>query len=65
MGADSAYIPELEMRGVAVLFDKPALPADFDGSGTVDFADFLGFVDQYGLRRVDARYDPLKMGGAG
>ncbi len=55
--AINTYIPDLEKRGVAVLFDKPALPADFDGSGTVDFADFLGFVDQYGLSRGDARYD--------
>ena len=55
--AINTYIPDLEKRGVAVLFDKPALPADFDGSGTVDFADFLGFVDQFGLSRGDARYD--------
>ena len=55
--AINTYIPELEKRGIAVLFDKPALPADFDGSGTVDFADFLGFVDQFGLSRGDARYD--------
>ncbi len=55
--AINTYIPDLEKRGVAVLFDKPALPADFDGSGTVDFADFLGFVDQFGLSQGDARYD--------
>ena len=51
------YIPDLEKRGVTVLFDKPDLPADFDGSGTVDIADFLAFVDQFGLSRGDARYD--------
>ena len=55
--AINTYIPDLEKRGVAVLFDKSALPADFDGSGTVDFADFLGFVDQFGSSRGDARYD--------
>ena len=51
------YIPDLQKRGVTVLFDKPDLPADFDGSGTVDIADFLAFVDQFGLSRSDARYD--------
>ena len=51
------YIPDLKKRGVEVLFDKPALPADFDGSGTIDFADFLAFIDQLGLSRGDAGYD--------
>ena len=51
------YIPDLQKRGVTVLFDKPDLPADFDGNGTVDIADFLAFVDQFGLSRGDARYD--------
>ena len=55
--AINTYIPDLQKRGVTVLFDKPALPADFDGSGTVDIADFLAFVDQFGLSRGDARYD--------
>ena len=51
------YIPDLQKRGVTVLFDKPDLVADFDGSGTVDIADFLAFVDQFGLSRGDAGYD--------
>ena len=38
----------------------PATP-DFDGSGSVDFSDFLLFVAQFGLREGDpgyeARYD--------
>ncbi len=55
--AINTYIPDLKKRGVAVLFGKPSLPADFDGSGTVDVADFLAFVDQFGLSRGDARYD--------
>ena len=55
--AINTYIPDLKKRGVEVLFDKPSLPADFDGSGTVDVADFLAFVDQFGLSRSDARYD--------
>ena len=55
--AINTYIPDLKKRGVEVLFDKPSLPADFDGSGTVDVADFLAFVDQFGLSRGDAGYD--------
>ena len=51
------YIPDLQKRGVTVLFDRPNLPADFDGSGTVDVADFLAFVDRFGLSRGDAGYD--------
>ena len=51
------YIPDLKKRGVEVLFDRPALAADFDGSGTVDVADFLAFVDRFGLSRGDAGYD--------
>ena len=51
------YIPDLEKRGVAVLFDKPALPADFDGNGTVDFADFVAFAGKFGLSRGDEGYD--------
>ena len=31
--------------------------ADFSGDGLVDFADFLLFVQQYGLSRGDERYD--------
>ena len=55
--AINTYIPDLQKRGVEVLFDKPALPADFDGSGTVDIADFLTFVDHFGLSRGDAGYN--------
>ena len=51
------YIPDLQKRGVEVLFDRPALTSDFDGSGTVDVADFLAFVDLFGLSRGDAGYD--------
>ena len=51
------YIPDLEKRGVEVLFDRPALTSDFDGSGTVDVTDFLAFVDRFGLSRGDAGYD--------
>ena len=51
------YIPDLQKRGVTVLFDKPALPADFDGNGEIEFGDFLAFVDRFGLSRGDARYD--------
>ena len=41
---------------------QPAAPTpDFNGDGTVDFADFLLFTAQFGLRRgtaqFDARYD--------
>lgn len=58
--AINTYISDLQKRGVEVLFDRPAppaLPADFDGSGTVDIADFLAFVDRFGLSRGDAGYD--------
>ncbi len=55
--AINTYIPDLEKRGVEVLFDRPALPADFNGSGTVDFGDFLAFVNHFGLSRDDAGYD--------
>ena len=34
----------------------PATP-DFDGSGTVDFSDFLQFVARFGLREGDPNYD--------
>ena len=51
------YIPDLQKRGVTVLFDKPDLPADFDGNGEIEFGDFLAFVDRFGLSRGDARYD--------
>ena len=55
--AINTHIPTLQERGVEVLFNKPSLPADFDGSGTVDIADFLAFVDRFGLSRGDAGYD--------
>jgi hypothetical protein len=34
-----------------------SLTADFDGSGTVDFADFIAFVSHFGARSGDAAYD--------
>ncbi|MCE2433666.1 MAG: hypothetical protein J4F29_12215 [Candidatus Latescibacteria bacterium] len=34
-----------------------ALPPDFDGNGTVDFADFLAFAGQFGARQGDEHYD--------
>ena len=55
--AINTYIPDLQKRGVEVLFGKPVLPADFDDSGTIDFADFLTFIEQFGLSRGDAGYD--------
>ena len=37
---------------------QPAVPTpDFNGDGTVDFADFLLFTAQFGLRRGDAGFD--------
>ena len=30
---------------------------DFDGSGVVDFPDFLQFADKFGFSRGDAAYD--------
>ena len=30
---------------------------DFDGSGVVDFPDFLQFVDKFGFSRGDAAYE--------
>ena len=35
----------------------PNLTIDFDGNGTIGFADFLLFVAQFGLSRGDAGYD--------
>ncbi len=46
----------LQDRGVEVLFDKTPTP-DFDGEGTVGFADFLLFVAQFGFSEDDEGYD--------
>lgn len=35
----------------------PNLTIDFDGNGTIGFADFLLFIAQFGLSRGDAGYD--------
>ena len=51
-------IPALQERGVAVVFDdKPTATPDFSGDGAVDIADFLLFVEQFGLSQGDAGYD--------
>ena len=34
-----------------------SLTPDFNGGGRVNFADFLLFAEQFGLRRGDASYD--------
>ena len=39
----------------ASISDAPS--PDFDGNGIVDLADFLAFVDQFGTRQGDGRYD--------
>ena len=54
--AISTDIPALQERGVAVVFDKQTTP-DFSGDGAVDIADFLLFVEQFGLSDNDAGYD--------
>ena len=55
----NTHVPALEARGVEVLFDRPATVAtpDFDGNGTVDFADFLQFVSRFGSSPGDEGYD--------
>ena len=55
--AINTHIPALQEKGVEILFDKPALPADFDGDGTVGFQDFLQFAARFGLSQGDERYD--------
>ncbi len=52
----NTHIPVLQNRGVGVLFDKTPTP-DFDGDGTVGFADFLLFVAQFGFGEDDEGYD--------
>ena len=52
----NTHIPALQERGVEVLFDKPLTP-DFNGDGTVDLADFLLFVEQFGFSEDDEGYD--------
>ena len=52
----NTHIPALQDRGVEVLFDKTPTP-DFDGDGTVGFADFLLFVAQFGFSEDDEGYD--------
>ena len=40
------------------MFDnKPTTTPDFSGDGAVDIADFLLFVEQFGLSQGDAGYD--------
>ena len=55
--AINTHIPALQEKGVEILFDKPALPADFDGDGTVGFQDFVQFAARFGLSQGDERYD--------
>ena len=44
--------------GTIRLWDLMLLPApDFNGDGTVDFADFLQFVEKFGFSRSDEGYD--------
>lgn len=52
----NTHIPNLQNRGVEVLFDKSSA-ADFDGDGTVGVSDFLLFAAQFGLSQGDAGYD--------
>ena len=52
----TTHIPDLQSRGVEVLFARSPT-ADFDRDGVVDFADFLQFAVQFGLSRGDAGYD--------
>ena len=47
-------VAEIEQR-VAFVIEAVATP-DFDGDGTVGFPDFLQFVEQFGFRRRDGRY---------
>ena len=44
----------LDMR---VALDLQALTPDFNGDGTVNFADFLAFGGQFGSRQGDGRYE--------
>ena len=53
----TTHIPDLQGRGIEVLFDKSPT-ADFDGNGTVGISDFLLFAVQFGLSQGDAGYDP-------
>ncbi len=59
-GGQSDTIPMF--LGVALQGSSPNLPvgeasADFDGNGTVDIPDFLLFVDVFGLKKGQERYE--------
>ena len=50
--------PETMTRTVSVLLQAPAPPTpDFDGSGVVDFADFVLFAGTFGYREGDDGYE--------
>jgi hypothetical protein len=46
-----------ETHAVATFSARAGLPADFDGSGAVDFSDFFLFADHFGQSEGDAGWD--------
>ena len=64
LSALNSFSPSLDVDGVAgdqagssVNISADISSSDFDGNGVVDVADFLAFVDHFGARQGDGRYD--------
>ena len=43
--------------GIGFVYAQTATDADFDGSGEVEFSDFLLFVSKFGARQGDGKYE--------
>ena len=57
-GADDGQVLLWDMSSyITPSTPTPALTPDFDGDGTVGFADFLQFVEQFGFSRSDEGYE--------
>ena len=45
------------LAGIGFVYAQTATDADFDGSGEVEFSDFLLFVSKFGARQGDGKYE--------
>lgn len=57
-GLGGSPLAVFDMTRVVTGFSGP-ITADFDGSGAVDFADFVSFAQQFGKGSADLDFDPV------
>jgi len=57
-GSDNQYSTGDEYSDVIAIIASSGAPADFNSDGTVGFADFLLFVQAFGLKNGASDYDP-------